>query len=162
MTAALGDPEWVCAALASILDGLSVTVGALGTVTVHGINPPPPKLDSADLPAAYVLTGLATDDTDSAGDDLDRETRTYAVQVAVIAGGQGTPDERETRCRPVLIAVKNKLRAYTRLGVAGIENARVINDTGIIPLPEYDGNLIGFEVRLMVTTLIARTYATNE
>jgi hypothetical protein len=161
MTTAIGDPEPVCAALASILNGLQVSVATTETYTVRGANPPPVKIDTAELPAAFAFTGQASDE-ENRGEDLVYETRQYAVQVAVIPVGQGTPAEREKRCRPVLIAVKNKLRQYPHLGVAGVQRMRVTGDSGVVVLPSYEGQYIGFEVRLTVLTLIKRTYADNE
>jgi hypothetical protein len=154
--------ELVAAALVTIVGGMSVNIGATEHYTLKGFNPPPPKIDTAELPAVYAVTGSATDDEDSAGDDQVRETRTYAVRVPVMPEGQGTAQEREKRCRPILQAVKAKLRQYPHLGVAGVERARVIGDSGITLLPDWDGAFIGFEVRLQVVELIARTFAANE
>ncbi len=162
MTASIGDPEPVCAALASILDGLVVNVATTETYKVHGYNPPPPKADTAELPAAFAFTGAATDDDAIDGAEQVRETRQYALQVLVLPIVQGTPAEREKRCRPVLIAVKNKLRQYVHMGVAGAQRMRVTGDSGVVILPSYDGMFYGFEVRLTVLTLIQRAYADNE
>jgi len=43
--------------------------------------------------------------------------------------------------------------------VTGIERTLVLGDSGIVILPEWDGKFIGFEVRLQVAEVIARTYA---
>ncbi len=161
MSAAIGDPESVCAALAALFDGQTAAVGA-DTVTLHGHNPPPPKLDTAELPAVYAFTGQAVDSETQDGAEWAWEARTYAVQCAVMPLGQGTPEEREKRCRPILVAVKNRLRAYPHLGVAGVQRARVLGDSGIVVLPEYGEAFIGFEVRVQVSVQIARAYAANE
>lgn len=154
--------ESVRAGVAAIVAAMSsVTVGAV-SYTLRGHNPPPGKLDTADLPAVYTLTGAATDDFQSGGSDSDRETRVYRVQVAVLPVGQGTPAERETRCAPILVAVKDALRARPHLGVAFVERAVVLGDSGIVILPEFDGAFIGFEIRLQVTELLGRTYADLE
>jgi len=162
MTATIGDPEPVCAALASLLSGLTVNVATTEQYTVHGYNPPPVKADTAELPAAFAFTGAANDDEVGPGAQNVYETRQYAVQVAVIPAGQGTPAEREMRCRPILVAVKNKLRQSPHLGVLGVQRMRVTGDSGVMVLPSYEGLFIGFEVRLTVLTLIQRTYADNE
>jgi hypothetical protein len=162
MSTVIGDPEAVCAALDTILDGLAVDVATTERYTVHAFNPPPVKLDTAELPGAYAFTGAATDDEVSAGSDDIRETRAFALQVAVMPTGQGTPQEREKRCRPILLAVKNLLREYPHLGVAGVERMRVVGDSGITVLPEFEGAFIGFEIRLQVVVLIPRAYAAYE
>lgn len=139
-----------------------VTVGTV-TYKVRGQDPPPPASpDTAKMPALYVFTGTATDDDETGGDDLEREARIYRVQVAVLPTGQGTPAEREIRCRPILKAVKAWLKKYPHLGTQYVEHARVLGDSGIIILPEYEGANIGFEIRLAVLELFGRTYAENE
>lgn len=153
----------VCAALKTILDAQSVAVGS-ETYTVRAFDPPPAKLDTADLPACYAFTGAGTDDWQSGGSDADRETRLYRVQCAVLPEGQATPELREGRCRPLIVWLRDRLASYPLLatdaaGVAGIERTLVLGDSGIVILPEWDGKFIGFEVRLQVAEVIARTYA---
>jgi hypothetical protein len=161
-TPAIGDPQNIGTAVMAILDLLpAVAVGATETYKVKTADPPPVKLDSAELPLAYLTPGPAADEGRSTGDDEVRETRQYALRVPVISSGQGTPGERETRCRPILAAVKAWLRMYPHLGTAGVE-AQVNGDSGVVVLPDFEGKFIGFEVRLQVTTLIVWNYAANE
>lgn len=139
----------------------AVTVGAV-SYKIRGIDPLPPIWDTAHLPGLYVLTGAATDDEASAGGDFVRETRIYRVQVPYLPNGQGSPLERETRGRPLLKAVKDWFRRYPHLGTADVERAKVLGDSGIVELPEYDRQNIGFEIRLQVVELIGRAYADFE
>lgn len=154
-----GDIELVCAALASIASGVgAVTVGT-ETYTPRGFNPPPAKLDTADLPAAWAFTGQASYDN---GSDWVTETRQYAVQCAVLPLGQGTPAEREQRVRPILNALRAAIWARPHLGVSGVQRAVITGDSGVVILPEYDGAFYGFELRLAVTVNVARSYAAGE
>src|SRR5690349_14294782 len=121
----------VAEAVKTIAEGIgAVTVSANESYSFHGADPLPPKIDTAEMPLVYTLTGPATDAND-AGEDFDRETRTYFIQCAVLKTGQGTPDERETRCRPLLIALKDALKSYPHLGAAYVERATVAGDSGI-------------------------------
>lgn len=153
----------VAAAIAAIVEALpAVVISTNDARTFHGMNPPPAKIDTAEMPAVYVFTGPATDDLAGGGEDTDRETRVYAVQCAVLPNGQGTARERETRCRPLLVALKDALRARPHLGTNYVERSSVLGDSGIVVLPDYDGANIGFEIRLSVTMRIGRLYADFE
>jgi hypothetical protein len=75
---------------------------------------------------------------------------------------------RETRCRPLIVWLRDRLASYPLLAtvaagapvhVAGLERTLVLSDSGIVILPEWDGKYIGVEFRLQVTEIIARTYA---
>jgi len=139
----------------------AVTVSANESYTFHGADPLPPKIDTAEMPLVYTLTGPATDSS-AAGEDMDLETRTYYVQCAVLKVGQGTPDERETRGRPLLIALKYALKAHPHLGAAYVERATVMGDSGITVLNEYGGLNIGFQITLSVLERVPRLYADDE
>ena len=139
--------DLVCGAIAALLDGLAVTSGSTA-YTLRASDPPPAKVDTAQLPAAWVFTGQSTDDWGA--HEIGLVTRQYAVQVALLPVGQSTPEEREKRCRPFIEAVRAQLAAHPSLGgqVPWLERARVTGDSGIILLPEYGGVYIGFEMRL--------------
>jgi hypothetical protein len=154
--------ETVPAAIVTIANAMPALTIDGESRKVRGINPLPATWPTAHFPGLYVLTGAATDDEESAGDDQVRETRLYRLQVPFMAAGGGTPDERETRGRPLLTAVKAWFRKYPHLGTAHVESARVLGDSGIVILPEYDGANIGFEIRLQVTELVDREYADLE
>lgn len=152
--------ELVCAAIKTVVDGLSpVAAGATETYDLKGFNPPPAKADTAQLPGVWTFTGPATYID---GADWLTEERTYLVQCAVLPVGQGTPAEREQRCRPLLVALRAALIAHPHLGVAFVQRTRLLGDSGITVLPEYDGAFIGFELRLGVTEIVARSYAASE
>lgn len=118
---------------------------------------PPPSLDTAALPACYILTGGGSDTYET--DDFDSEDRIYRIQIAVVPRGQASAEVRETRCRALIHSVKNKLKSYTNLErTPFVRNMRVQGDSGIVVLPEYGAKYVGFEVRVNVTELIHKTY----
>lgn len=152
----------MAAAIAAIARALpAVAISANETKRFRAEDPLPPKIETAEMPLVYTLTGPATDSSD-AGEEFDRETRTYFVQCAVLKVGQGTPDERETRCRPLLIALKDALKARPHLGVAFVERATVTGDSGIVVLNEYDGGNVGFQISVSVLERTERLYADYE
>lgn len=139
--------DLVCGALVALLDGLAVTSGSTA-YTLRASDPPPDKLDTAQLPAAWVFTGPAVDEW--SGHTLGQVTRQYAVQVAVLPVGQSTPGQREQRTRPFVEAVRARLAANPQLGggVPWLLRASITGDSGLVLLPEFGGNYIGFELRL--------------
>lgn len=136
--------------------------GVSGILTAK--DPPPAQIDTAQLPCLFVFTGEASCDWELLGDpDVGVESRTYRVQVAVVPRNQATPETRETRCRPLIGAVRDALASRPSLGgVTGVLNSVVTGDSGVAILPEYEAKFIGFEVRLEVTEIIARTYSAGE
>lgn len=134
------------------------TLGAAVSGIKRAFDPPPPKLDSADLPALWCFTGAAVNDDEELGEDLILTRRSFRVQVAIIATGQGNPATREQLCRPLIEAVREKYYTTSSLrNLAWIQDVRVLGDSGIVVLPEYGGQFIGFEVRLEVTYVQKRT-----
>lgn len=126
-------------------------------------DPPPKAIETAQLPCLYVFTGEATNDWSILGrDDVGVVTRMYRIQVAVVPKNQATPETRETRCRPLIEAVRNEFAKYPHLGVDGVFDAVVVGDSGPAILPEWEGKYVGFEVRLEVRSVIARSYADGE
>lgn len=152
----------VPAALAGILAAMPALVIGAHSYKVKPNATPPAGLETAQLPGQYTLTGPATDDDASGGDDQVRETRNYIVRVPVLPVGQGTAVERETRVTPILIAVKDWLRRYPHLGTTYVEQVRVVGDSGVVTLPDFDEAFIGFDIRVSVTELVPRTYADYE
>lgn len=129
----------------------------------------PEKLDTAELPALYTLTGAATNDESTFGENEERITRMYRVQVAVIPTGQATPTIRETTCRELLELVSKQLSKHPFLkntasstSNLGVEEAQVVGDSGIVILPEFGMNFVGFEIRLKVTYVQEREFADQE
>lgn len=155
--------DLVCAAFKTIADSLtSVAVGASETYAVHGHNPPPPDApDTAGLPAVWAYTGQATY-SEGGGADWLTEERTYALQCAVLPVGQGTAEEREKRCRPLLAALRAAVIRYSWLAVPYVQRVRLLGDSGVVILPEFDGANYGFELRVGVTMLIPHGYAAGE
>jgi len=74
----------------------------------------PEKLDTAELPALYTLTGSAVDNEDY-GEREENTVRTYRIQVPVIPTGQATPTIRETQCRTLLEVVRKELKKHPQL-----------------------------------------------
>ena len=145
----------VCAAIASIGQSITGITGAF--------DPPPPSIETAELPALYVLTSQAVDDTEILGDNFVLETRQYRVQVAVSMREQSTPEQIEGKTRTILSAVKLAFHSRPSLGgISTVQGARVTGDSGIVNLTEYNGAFIGFEVRLEVQEYIPRTFASGE
>jgi len=87
-------------AIAEICNALKVTNGLMKTFATA-----PEKLDTAELPAQYTLTGSGTD-SNVFGETEEYVKRVYRVQVAVIPIGQATPTIRETKCRELLELVR--------------------------------------------------------
>ncbi len=124
-------------------------------------DPPPPSIETAQIPMLYVLTGEA--DFDWADIDQGWETRIYRVQVAVIPTTLATPETRETRCRPVLVGVRGVLDSAPQLGQTRyIQSATIVGDSGIAILPEYNSKYVGFEIRLQVIEVFARDFSSGE
>jgi hypothetical protein len=147
----------VCAAIATALDGLPASGE---TASLQASDPPRAKLDTAQLPAAWTLTGAANDTWDA---DFGNEARQYQVQVAVLPVGQSTVEEREKHVRPWIAAVRDALAGRPTLnGTAGVRKLGVLGDSGIILLPEYGGIFIGFVLRVQVEETVDRIYAAGE
>jgi hypothetical protein len=152
----------VTGAIKTIFTGKTLTIGS-DVFRLIPFDPPPPKLDTGDLPAVYTLTGPATFDHSTAGGDNRRETRLYRVQFALLTQAEATPQLRETRCRPWLDLARALLDSYPTLNrLAFVESARAVRDTGIIILPEYGGAYLGFEIQVNVTMILPVTYASSE
>jgi hypothetical protein len=146
----------VCAAIAALGNA---NTGTLGITAAE--DPPPATLDTAKLPLLYTFTGPAqyTD----LGDDFVIETRDYRVQVAVLPFGEASPQLREARVRPILVAVRTLYFSYPALGgVVGVQSALPLGDSGVVILPEWGGNYIGFELRLQVIEYAPRSFAEGE
>lgn len=129
----------------------------------------PEKLDSVELPALYTLTGSATNDEQMLGEKEERITRMYRVQVAVVPIGLATPTLRETKCRELLELVSKQLSKHPFLkntadstSNLGVEEARVVGDSGIVILPEFGQKYVGFEIRLSVIYIQERAFADGE
>jgi hypothetical protein len=152
----------VTGALKSILAGQTLTIGN-AAFRLNPFDPPPPKLDTADLVAAYTFTGSASYDYDSPGRGHVRETRIYRVQFAVLTVAEATPELREVRVRPWLDLARARLSSYPTLNrLRYVERARPLRDTGVVILPEYGGNYLGFELQLSVTMDLPIEYALGE
>jgi hypothetical protein len=151
-------PALVCAAIASIGNGVSVTVNSL-TLTTKGIDPPPAQLVTGLLPALYALTGAATYEWSS---DTGTETREYRVQCAVEAVEQANRQTREAQIRALIVVLRDKFAGYPHLGVDGVQSATVISDTGPVDIEDRNGVFVGFEMTIEVVEMIVRTYAANE
>ena len=149
----------ICAYLAQVCDGLVIPAIYAATdavaYTINAKDPPPAGWETAELPGLFVLTGGGTDtgQGDDGGEAI--ETRTYLVQVAVMPLGRGSARERELRIRPLLEAVKQKYREAVRdTSLDDFFKATVTGDSGPVILGEYDGQFVGFEIRVEVQTWI--------
>lgn len=140
----------VCTGIQTIGTGITGITKAFAT--------PPAGLETAELPALFAFTGgMTPTDEDSSSVT---ETRTYRVQVAVLPTGQGDPNTREEKCRPLLEAAVGAFREHFGLGgVEGVQHSQVLSDSGVVVLPEWGGKFIGFEIRLAVTTIRDRHFA---
>lgn len=152
--------EAVCDFFRSHFDAMAVVVDT-ETFKLHGYNPPPPKVDTTQLPAIYCLTGKATDDEKGAGRNQTIETRQFTVEVPVLAIGQSTPEKREKYCRGVLAAVKAELRKYPHLGsITTLREMSITGDSGVMLLP--DELHYGFQIYITTIEQDRRTYAANQ
>lgn len=128
-----------------------------------GSDPPPPKIDSAQLPFVYCLTRDGEYNWTQGGTFIGEEIREFAIQVAVLPTSLGSPDEREPRCRVLIDAVRDVLAGYPSLGgTAGVIDTTVMGATGPAILPEFGGKFIGFEMRLSVRMVFKRSFADGE
>lgn len=144
-----------------MLDLVTQRIAELGG-RIEGIttyrDPPPSNVTSDLLPLLYVLTGPSTDE-DQDNPDYVYETRLYRVRVAVLTLDEATPEVRELRGRPLLDSLKRYYRSLPGLDHFNwVERARVLGDSGIILLPDYSEEFIGFEIQLEVKSIEARTY----
>jgi hypothetical protein len=149
------------------LDAVCERIAALATDNLSGItaafDPPPAQIDTAELPALYVLAGEASNDWETHGDYEGLESRRFNVHVPIIARGQGNLIVAQERARPLLPQVKELYFARPTLGgLTGIWQSNVIGDTGVVILPTYGEKFIGFEVQLNVSVIIQRAYAAGE
>jgi hypothetical protein len=127
------------------------TVGGGVTGITKAFDPAPANIDTQYLPALFAFTGPSTQDDETLGDELVITRRIFRVQVAVIPTGQGDPNTREVKCRPLLENTLKRFRSYQQLGkTAFVHLSRPLSDTGIVVLPEWGGKFIGFEIRLEV------------
>ncbi len=129
-------------------------VGSLAEGVVASYSQAPDTLETSLLPALYPLTGQARHDAEIQGEGFVQVTRTYNVQVAVQATGQGTPSEVEQDCRALISSVCMVFRRYPMLKDApGVLRSMIVSDSGPALLTEWGGKYIGFEIRLEVTTI---------
>jgi hypothetical protein len=149
----------IAAAIASVCNGTSATVSSV-VLTVKGIDPPPAQLSTGLLPLAYVLTGESEQDW---GTDWGVETRRYRIQCAIDTAEQANRQTREMQTRGLIVALRDKLASYPRLGTDGVLMSTVISDTGPIIIQDSpNSEYIGFELVLSVQEHLSRTYAANE
>jgi hypothetical protein len=142
----------------SIAGGIqTVGRGIAGIKTAFALAPT--NIDSSQLPALYSFTSSSTIDTETLGDGVPLVRRTMRVQVAVIPIAEGDPTQREAKCRPLIDEAIDQFLAYPQLGgVAGVQLAEPVSDSGIVVLPEWGSKFIGFEIRLEVNYVLSRTY----
>lgn len=127
-----------------------VTVGGAVSGIVSAGDPPPEKIDSAEMPALYVFTGPSTYNTDMYA--VVEETRQYRVRVAVAPEGQANPPLLESRVRTLIPLIRAAFVAVPTLNRV-VLRCSVLGDSGVIQLPEY--NAVGFEVRLEVLDVVS-------
>lgn len=119
--------------------------------------PPPGTLDTATLPALYVLIGESIDDSATLGAERILERREWRIQVAVAPYGEGNIAQIEEAAETLIPNTKAVYHNNPGLdGVNGVQNSRVIGDTGTGMLQEYGGKYVGFEVRLEVEQYVVR------
>lgn len=136
-----------------------VQIGTNISGIVSASDPPSLNLDTFEMPHLMVFAGPSTDDEGQGGDDFTVETRLYRVVVAAMPHGQGVTLEAEALGRSLIQAVKEYFRARKSLeNLEGVQHTRVLGDSGIIRIGEYDGKYLGFEVRLEVSLYVAKTY----
>jgi hypothetical protein len=152
------DIDTVASAVVSIFDANLVEAGL-----TKAVDPPPPAIQSAWLPLAYVLTGEGIYDFVTGGSYRLVETRIYKVRVAVLATAHDTPSERETKARPVLQGCKNVLSRYPSLLLTQwVQKMELVRDSGITILPDWGGKWIGFELQISVVQNYRRCIADQE
>lgn len=122
----------------------------------------PEKLDTAEIPAQYTLTGSGNE-TNQFGESEEFITRIYRVQVAVLPTGQATPTARETLCRELLEKCRKHLKRYPLLNQCErVYRMRVLSDSGVVILPEFGQKYVGFEIRAEVQYADVINFAEQE
>jgi hypothetical protein len=140
-----------------------VKIGKSVTGIVSAIDPPPANPDSAKLPFLYVFSGNAQHDEERLGESYVETKRVFRIQVAIVPTGQGDPNTREAKCRPILDAVVQKYQSYATLSSLDfVERIKTLTDSGIVVLAEYGYKFIGFEIQIEVTYFSQRNYAATE
>ena len=121
-----------------------------------GFYPPPPQLDTVSLPAVFAFTGSGSYKLDET--EIFQVTRIFRVQVACLPTGQGNPKDREEQIPPLIVNVAHALNAkqYTH-HLDFVEEIRVVNDSGLVILPEWGAKFIGFELQVEVKYFERRT-----
>jgi hypothetical protein len=118
----------------------------------------PPAIDTADLPCQIVFTGRSRDD-ETQGNEFTVETREYRLVFPVLPHGQGARTEAEAIADVLIPQVKEFYRARKDLvGLAWVQTSRVLGDSGVIQIREWDGKFLGFEVILEVTEYVKKTF----
>lgn len=133
-----------------IAKGIQAVGAGIAGITA-ALDPAPNNLDSSQLPAQVCFTGSAECEDAGTGENWVTVRRTMRVQFAMMPTGQGNPEDREKVCRPMIDQANAEFRRWPQLkGVAYVQEASVISDSGIVILPEWGGKFIGFELRVRV------------
>lgn len=135
--------------------------------TVAGIkkvyDPGPPNLVSDDLVCTWVYTDPAQYLDFDDDENQIQTVRLFRIQTACLTIAQGDPYSRESTVRPLIDTMVRKFQGYSTLNnLPYVRSHRVVSDSGVVILPEYGGQFIGFEVRLSVEYLYERVYAPGE
>ncbi|MEI7987735.1 MAG: hypothetical protein WCI88_01750 [Chloroflexota bacterium] len=143
--------------ISDIASALSV-IGRSAPGITASFYPPPPGINSAALPCAYVVTGDAEYVFDY-NEACYVEIRTFQIRVAVFMSGQGDPHQVEKHISPLIQSVANAYMARPHLpGLADVRRIIVLNDSGPILLEEYGGKHFGFSLQIRVEIVKPREY----
>lgn len=148
--------ETVKARLAQIQSGIA----GIKRAFVQGPN----SLNVADMPLFMTMTGKAEYDWGGLGSDAGLERRLYLMRLYVMPFGAGVAGEAERAVEPFFQPVRDTFAARPSLGnLAGVQNATLVGDSGIIVLQYPQGTLyFGVEFRLMVEEYFGRSYVDYE
>ena len=135
--------------------------------TVAGIkrtyDPAPPNMLSDDLVCSWVFTDPAQYLDFEDDENVIQTVRIFRIQTACLTIAQGDPYNRETIVRPLIDTMVRKFQGYSTLNnLSFVRSHRVVSDSGVVILPEYGGQFIGFEVRLSVEYLYDRVFEPGE
>lgn len=151
----------VRAGLVAVANGLSIVVGS-DTLTLNVLEREPDEVPAtAQLPMMYPIASRAVYDFDQYGDDEIDITREYQLYMLFDPSGQKTQELKEQACDAIIESIVDRMSSYPSLGnVAGIQDTRVVSDSG--PIPNLRENYWGAIITIRVQEIRSRSFGSNE
>jgi hypothetical protein len=127
----------------------------------------PYSITAAQMPLFINFVGPLIEETSDGSDDdyLEYiETRSYNCKLFIAPYGSGVEGEKWGDLQPYFKLVYDKLNGYPHMkNIGGIINAKIIADTGMSQLLNFQGQLYyGCVFTLQVSTRVKRLLGANE